>query len=73
MFLNMSFCFFVSKHSRGNANSHSKRQMESRMSLAASKGTERELNGSKVQERWSRYDGVSSTYVVQTHVKLFGG
>ena len=66
MFLNISLCFFVSKHSRSNANSHSKRQMESRMSLATSKDTERELSGSKVQEDWSWYDGVSSTRTTST-------
>lgn len=53
--------------------SHSKQQMESRMSLSTSTDTERELNGSNEQRDWSRSNRVSSAHMVQAHFKLFGG
>lgn len=59
--------------SLSNVDSHSKQQMESRMSLSTSTDTERELNGSNEQRDWSRSNRVSSAHMVQAHFKLFGG
>lgn len=44
--------------------------MESRTSLSTSIDSKRELNGSNVQEHWSRSNRVSSAHVVQSHFKL---
>ncbi|KAM7411488.1 hypothetical protein PAMA_021465 [Pampus argenteus] len=43
--------------------------MESRTSLSSSVDNERELNGSNVQEHWSRSNRVSSAHVVQSHFR----
>lgn len=49
--------------------------MESQRSLISSTDTEKELNGSNVQERWSQSNRVSSAHFVQSHFKhkLFRG
>lgn len=44
--------------------------MEIRRSFSTTADTERELNGSNVQEHWSRPDRVSSAHIVQSHLKL---
>lgn len=44
--------------------------MESRTSLSTSVDSERELNGSNVQEHWSQSNRVSSVHVVRSHFKL---
>ncbi|KAL7398055.1 hypothetical protein ABVT39_003605 [Epinephelus coioides] len=58
MFFNPLISFYFCCASLSRVHSHSKQQMESRKSLSTSTDTERELNGSNVQEHWSRSNGL---------------